>query len=776
MEHKLLLGGGEHWLAFARSKIKAVRAAGVAYATQRYEMPDGAEVTIRVVGEQEYIYIDGANSVLLMDSGLVDVRALGIMRPERYLPGTLNETNYVAGYNAPFVPRIGYGGAYKDMRWNLPAIPAHQMSGRVSYPGPRFVGHVPVDKQDAMSFAPLKEKVAPATTYTYAAADDFLYEKKLMVVGCPASVFTGRCRLYVQAMYGRPTYIYTGEHDGKLMSTGRVFTVVQETSAAPAMWIPAYVAPDDFDVVNGVKVFRTYPEIMIDTGTGVYFDPATGGHWITTIGGSSQVTTYPLKAPASVEALRKFLIQLAPEDAERLETYILAQCLPDVKNKKVIGTNPFGRYSMGYGWHWNWDGLEAVIIENEQYSATPADDTSYVMRSSYRKLTLTPGVSVTFQTLEDKVVWGVPRVQWCITEPDFLRGVQVKTTPQRGHVQICDAPFYAFYSRNELKVCRISVVKGDEQVPSRTMTKNYSNRPACNDYSGTMHVTYYDQSGYLEDSFGTVGNDPVATFRIGGYLSQKLYQERLTYGARYDVTGFSYNGSVTGGFGFTPFTVDWQTVQFGDSYDTPGFFPTRTLLYGRQDNGFWMQYTMRFRSRTTSQERTSWAAAVVPMYDSEAIYLWTDAYQSDNITGGTDESLQQGAGYGDSRHTVIKTELWDPVLHTYIGTGPQFETFGWSGLVLTPAAVLSNVPAALENNVQNDIRQHLHCHAGDVVCTFPPTGAFFSNELEDVEYFFGALSGTAKDGDAVAVSLDGFFPSVGIDGVSFEVPALVGWV
>lgn len=72
MEHKLILGGGEQYLPFARSRIKALRAAGLEYASQQYEI-DGASVKVRIVGEQEYIRISGGIRDLLMVVNLVDI-------------------------------------------------------------------------------------------------------------------------------------------------------------------------------------------------------------------------------------------------------------------------------------------------------------------------------------------------------------------------------------------------------------------------------------------------------------------------------------------------------------------------------------------------------------------------------------------------------------------------------------------------------------------------------------------------------------------------------
>lgn len=54
MEHKLI-NGGDIWLPFARSRIKAIKATGLAHASQQFVMPDGATVRVRVTPGHDFI-------------------------------------------------------------------------------------------------------------------------------------------------------------------------------------------------------------------------------------------------------------------------------------------------------------------------------------------------------------------------------------------------------------------------------------------------------------------------------------------------------------------------------------------------------------------------------------------------------------------------------------------------------------------------------------------------------------------------------------------------
>ena len=55
--------------------------------------------------------------------------------------------------------------------------------------------------------------LASSNLYLIGPRGDALTAKRAMAssTGCPASIFTGRTRLYVQAMYGRPLYRYGSE-------------------------------------------------------------------------------------------------------------------------------------------------------------------------------------------------------------------------------------------------------------------------------------------------------------------------------------------------------------------------------------------------------------------------------------------------------------------------------------------------------------------------------------------------------------------------------------
>lgn len=67
MEHKLITGG-EQYLPFARSRIKAMRATGLMFASQQFEI-DGCSIKVRIEGDHEFITLSGSPAEIL--SGII---------------------------------------------------------------------------------------------------------------------------------------------------------------------------------------------------------------------------------------------------------------------------------------------------------------------------------------------------------------------------------------------------------------------------------------------------------------------------------------------------------------------------------------------------------------------------------------------------------------------------------------------------------------------------------------------------------------------------------
>ena len=606
MEHKLITGGFQY-LPYARSRIKAMRAAGLTHAAEPLLFPD-ASGSVRIVGEHSFIRLAGGGQQITMDSGVVDLTT-GFAGKRR---DTFTTSAYLAEYT------LGSAlGAWVDWRSKPGGPLAGQLIGTVSFTP--LAGHVRDDLTRAPSFEPLRQAVEPATdppTWVYAATDDALTAKRntATTTGCPPSIFTGRTRLYVQAMYGRPLHRYGGDASVTPIDETVGMPSLQAGAGAPTLLLPSYKAPGDE---------ATYPPVTLSTSSGVRFDPVTGQHWLMNVNGG-HLDVYPLKSNSVGELLRRHALTpalaLSGSDREKAEAYVLAYSLPDVANKisVALGTE-VGAYAMGYGWHWNWSGTAADIVFLTGYYQGGGN---YAMESTHRRITVawgdTPTASV--YTVEGPSRWAVPRLWWCITEPGWGTGAAIKTTPRNSETFACDAPFYCFYKRDELQVARVTVSDVDAQAQTREVTDYFASSSA---YGGPVEGgTTGLLTGYCEDRQPTLAHI-AGTFSCGGLSTPSLILGNEVTGSRWEVTDKSV---VT-----EPVAASTEPVWSGVYTIYHGYGPPITAAYERLDIASPKAIAVsndsppvvRFTWRTYNFVRTevSLAEIVVPFYDSEAIFI-----------------------------------------------------------------------------------------------------------------------------------------------------------
>ena len=769
MEHKLVQGG-EHWLPFARSRIKALRAVGQDYASQRFDMPDGSRVAVRIVNDQEFIEISGGGCSLAMDSGVVDVLSIGELAPGTFLPGSLYECGSALSYNAPFVTTPKSNG----FRVNPSKYSTGQISGIVTK-NAQFKGRI----GESLSFKPGLIDATPATTpptKILDPADASLWAKKISGVLCPPSIFTGKTRLYVQAMYGLP--LYQTEQDGSI-TTNAPLSIESSTTAAPALWLPAYVDKNDFTLVDGVKTFASYPDILLDTSCGVWLDQTTGEHWLIRLtNGESRI--YPLKSNACGEKMRPFLVVKDnpllpdPQDREHLEAYILAYSRPDVKHMQLGsgGTGDGGSYSMGYGWHWNWTGNTADLVKNEMFMQ---DLTNAAMRSTHYRLALRKvmlpeplggfGLDDMRQVWETPVTvvegpsdWSVYRTYWTITEPNYSTMILNKVTSQHSLVNVGNAPFYAFYNRDTLTVCRIEV----------TYTEPEDARTVENDCFGSNGVTT-----------GLTEGDRTVYGAVGGY-----YSCRVTVGSEQTplipfgyVEPFSnrikvYDKTITGdwGGGFGPI-AQYATRQFLSSDDygnnATTIYLTGTIAEDRSVRN------LTFKTNVTSGRVEHWGliTVVVPFYDAEAAYLHHVVRDDTYYDTSTTYTLNNSSGpVGSFLVSSVNDSYSTPTVLTRVSYAQSWGAFAadYHNLVST-----DTTPREDELVTSGDTSK-LISTAGMLSATFTHLNEFHSNALEEVGAEFGTLT-SARSDQPIAIA-PGYIDPIGLNGSAPGAPVIVGWV
>jgi hypothetical protein len=759
MEHKLIQGG-EQYLPFARSRIKALRATGLAFASQQFRIND-TTIEVDIKGQHDYIRITGGAQQLQMDSGLVDVLSATEGTADLYLAGTLHETQSVGSYNAPFVlPAVS-----ATTRLNPATDGAGQLAGTVSI-GTKFKGHVPVDGLAARSFSPGRvEKTPPAPPATDPKPDDAsLAAKKIAAAGCPASVFTGRCRLYVQSMYGR--HLYAQE---TLSAIPVEPPELNDDTAPPSLKLKAFKRGSDETI---------YPKVSITTSCGVHLDD-DGVHWLFCPGLDS-LAVYRLVAPARVEALRAYL-KAVPDarhtlntpDRQRLEAYVLAYCLPDAKNVAWITPNlALHAVSMGYGWHWNWSGTLADIVVNDTVDMPP--EGAYrpsCMESTHYRLAMTgngtTGWSAAISTVEGPTRWTVQRLFHCITEPEWFNLAQRKVTPRFTSLFVCDAPFYAFYLGDTLQMCRVTVTRPAAAAATRSMTPGFANSTTAG--TTVQGITTGLLGGFLEDYNGDSAHY-VTTFTIGAHTTDELYLDRVATGNRYDISGKTELPFVSLP-GSTSATFENYVYEFGYP-NPPPFGPYETTtLFSQRAGGSGPDIVYSLRQSNFTQTYTSEAVIVAPTFDAEAMFVQAKCTKTRQETTATTQQRNAtfvgGSNYVTHEHTNIPNPPGSPIAGpTFVKYNPR--ALGDDGGAPGPAVstpLIVTVDVLSEKNV-------LCGRAGEVEAEFGDLSLFRHGEDEEVMVTFKALSGAASESPVVISPQR--ITQVGVVG-DYEEPVLVGW-
>lgn len=712
----------------------------------------------RAVNGTVTCFVGGGSASLIMDAGVIDLITTGSQAAGRYLRGKRQDTSATQAYNTRYAPPPS--GPYATWLTDPSDVPVNQMVGTVTFQP--FAGHLrPGD--EAPSFMPARKAVVPATdpaSWADQPDDEVLVAKKFMAGSCPASIFTGRTRLYVQAMYGRTLYRYSSAASVSPLAD-EVARPTLGSGGMPFLLLPAYARKADL---------TQYPAIELRTSSGVYFDPTTGKHWLMNVNGAT-LQVYPLLSSVAGEAARKLLTAplvdkstLSQDDKDKLEAFILAYCLPDAQNTFAIalGGDPNG-YSMGYGWHWNWSGTVADIVTNTNYDQGRQGAVQYTgMESTQRRIAVIPDADPTKWTASKTVVegpvrWTVNRLYWCIAEPEWSSGLQLKTTPKTSLLTECNAPFYAFYKRDELQVCRVTVNVLPPIGNSRTFSVNFADPTygvAPAEFTGGM------LDGFCEDRYVT-NTYYRATIAVGAASTTDLLLGRSDTWQRWDIYGKTESTPPRRDTSSESLIASGTSYVVSYGYDSPyGTLDTATLVGPGQFGGAFVP-TVQFTRETsvTTRDQSSTFTFVVPFNDAEAVFLDTATFDHTS-RGQRLVNVRQSQAF-------VSARTWTPQGGASVFYR-NFLTGGSAG-----GAVSSSTPDPIVTDVNSHASNLLGISA--VAATMGDLGTFHDgNDYAGVSYF--SLSGVSVQNPVVLSPGNGIASPIGIVGTAPTFPALVGWI
>lgn len=794
MRHRLITPGGEIYLPFAESAIRKLLSLGLPYADQAFVV-DGFMIRVRVEPGHEYIKIEGGGSSIVLDSGVVDVGGVGELAPLTYKPGILYKPQYVAAYDALYTIPSGKNKLGDPLFSKKPPGPPGNVTGHISG-GTRVVSRTPGDAKTAESFAVMDVATTqPDGTVTYAPVekDEVLRNKKITAVYCPASMFTGRCRLYVQAIYGSP--IYKKRTGGFIKDVPNYRMVYEPGSGAPPyLEIEPYVAAGD-------ENYYVWPAITKNTG--VYFDPVSFRHHLVCVNATT-IHVYPMKVGSAATQLISLLDpskspKMTDADRTHLEAYILSVSTPNASARKTyevaeLSTAP----SCGYGWHWNWSGTKADAVENytfPQYEQDPPETFPlyYGMESTHVRLELTRVATIKPDGTEDKAhptfsfkqttvtpatKWAIHSHKWCIAFPAW-DGTLLKLTPQRTRMFECDAPFYAFYKGDELKVCEVHVRTAHDE-PTREMSENYTANPVPEYGAATSAYTLSLAGGHLRDDYPQSDYWEV-NFSCGDYESPKTTFEKWNAVVTSEVSEKTLGAWDESGQEQEPVFTGEIDVGYPSGGDVALGVAGLNVGYGKEffdalfsaPDGAALSYSMTKGSGT--DRFNGLAEIVIPTYDAEAVIF--DCIEAKTNVVTTYEKTFAVDVFSTYFVTSFRTNPIDRGTMTLTGNITRNYRYGWDdseGRWGSTGTSTVNTDVTTES-VVTERNAVMICNAGSVDVEMEPGSLYAFHEHSDPDvipspYFVRTGIHSATPTPVIAKMLDN--PDT-ISDLSF--PVIVGW-
>jgi hypothetical protein len=353
--------------------------------------------------------------------------------------------------------------------------------------------------------------VSPATSVTKtpdSSMIDAMIAKRKAMESCPASMFSGKMRLFMQSRYG-------------------------------ALLDESIVCDATFTVtVDGVQISN-----LGGVGWGL-FTTSDYRYFVLHFSGSS-VTVYPLKARKSVsslvESLRSNLVNFATDDErEKPEAYILANSEFDTANAVTYNNAIPTTTPLMYGWSFKFDGSKADIISIATDGVglnTYFVSTHYSLNISHVKNGSVDEFGFEAETVSVEN-WRDGRGSYHIFVPDYANGGRmVLFTAGVSEKIIGDGKFHCFYKKNgELVTAKYSFGGASSNYP--WYYENDADWPGGTDHyasgynnfakvKGRRVATYKTFSSYSEGNESFV----IGTTQYGGsYQKGTLYVETISHG------------------------------------------------------------------------------------------------------------------------------------------------------------------------------------------------------------------------------------------------------
>lgn len=649
-----------------------------------------------------------------MDSGIIDLRGFGDFNPSTLLPGIVYRTNYVESHVGSSASAIGCG----ELQF------------------PSFTGQVVAEGAIAKEFS---SSFSGGTSYS---------ERKKLAATIPASLFTGRTRLYVQSLYG-------GNWPG---------LIIQDASVGAGR---PYLS---------VSAVGGYPDVQIHSGSGVYFDNATKSHFLITPGQSSATIT-PLIRSVCAEKYRLLLVEdesLSEADKERIEAYILSQSIPFAPAEQVVDYEVTPSEGLGYSWHFNWDGNKCDIVNVDELYIPSGSCYGFETTHFRLEFSVSNGVfSVVRSVVSGPSQWAVPKNTNVIAYPDWFS----RRLNKAGNLPSIILPgshsgaVYCFYRKNELQVLSVNtetIATGssvrtsapiyfggtyppyrtgflNEEESGSTTSRTFSNGTSCYFSIGGISV-----GGYTDNSTKTVHTEdwwkriPFVEATGSGYDSDHLSQSYMPS----DIIPFD-NGAPD-----IPYSTDGiGRIEIGSPITYPDRAEVTGVTFVSFDRRFFCAFWKKYDS-SIIEVRSAKTLIVIPFQDAEAVYI---SDQNISVETGT-ETTGEISGidvWGETSLDVIY-----PGGSGYVRYGdykPLRSTVGWP-----TRAYVAGTTSSVDRTTTTSSKHLVSSNGSFDVPVFPSEGTFYSTAsyVSQLYATVSSVNGVTNAPDTGAQVGSTIFPNV----------------
>lgn len=750
--HVILLGDSQRagaYLPYGKHLVRQLLASHQPYGKRVNRPGSGVIIEAWVSGDHRWVRITAEEcGPFLMESGIVGLQNIGFLY--------IHLNDGLMHYN----PQIRMYGADKRLLGKLNKLPglASTVSSEL-----QATSAMSAELDDEGNRDPESEGL--------------LGLKKYCASTIPPSIFTGKLRLYFQAHYGKKLDAWNFQPN--------------VANQPPSLGWTTKKGEDDY-------TFQFH-----SSHTGIFTDN-TKRHWLVQLGVKGSISTanqanvFKMVTHPCAEKMRPLLLDpdVSADDKERIEAYILAASYPDpdfcISKLVSIPLN----YSLGYGWHFNWSGTAADIVEIETISL---GGSAYKHRSTHHRINIerhdeyiddptntaleneNRRWTFNLEQVEQKE-WKNYKWQHVIASPDWSTNQLEIFGAMWGDRFGAGAPFYVFYTRDELKVIRYSVSGGDSiaaQYKSEASPSYFGGVADWGEYGGYApagtYITTGDESGSF-NGYKRVTADLIYNFSVGG---------ASVSGNDYSYEYYRKTRAVSPTFGGEPYygegvySPDPSQIQQGNSIpNSPlGVWGNWTggeewISYVTIPGDRWDRHAVSGAYSTRSEDtdsgtygKSGMMLCVVPFGDAEAAYLWSKDYIVRSGTG-THNYLAQDTEFFNSMG-------WRPGIPpgstdvTYLYWGRKSDgSYGGTNTATTTSE-------------EEYITTGAHLISGNGVQAFDPAtatvaSAFFAGDPAthvSQQFWTRTSAGLYRDTDGAGATLTGGYDGV-LDGKPY---VFTGW-